>query len=305
MNRALIYELATGRLIGEREDVLALGPTGTGKSHLAQALGRAAIQQGYRVLYREAHTLLEELADATLAGTCKDYLTQLAAVPLLIIDDVGMRKLPRRSWPVLSGRLGLVRSLPNEGSGVTTMSESLETTKRRAWERDGFRCQECGLTVVKARGLKPHTHHTIPKSAGGVDELGNLITLCQPCHSTRLGHTFMLDKTKVEDYPQYIKWFLWDAATELLACADSFDPRRPPNSKLLIDRLAVWQQVLEWVKEMAGDYRGIGSGDGYLPKNFEQETEQLNDIIEGLKIAWKAHHTQRALDAIVERGERA
>jgi hypothetical protein len=63
------------------------------KSHLAQAIGRAAILQGYRVVYREAHTLLEELAEATLAGTRKAYLTELATVPLLIIDDLGMRKL--------------------------------------------------------------------------------------------------------------------------------------------------------------------------------------------------------------------
>ena len=93
MNRALVYELATGRFIGQREDVLLLGPPGTGKSHLAQAIGRAAILQGYRVIYREAHTLLEELADATLAGTRKTYLAELTSVPLLIIDDLGMRKL--------------------------------------------------------------------------------------------------------------------------------------------------------------------------------------------------------------------
>ena len=94
MNRALIHELATGRFIAQREDALYLGPPGTGKSHLAQAIGRAVIQQGYRVIYREAHTLLEELADATLDGTRKVYLADLAAVPLLIIDDLGMRKLP-------------------------------------------------------------------------------------------------------------------------------------------------------------------------------------------------------------------
>ena len=94
MNRALIHELATARFVGQREDALFLGPPGTGKSHLAQAIGRAVIQQGYRVVYREAHTLLEELADATLDGTRKAYLADLAAVPLLIIDDLGMRKLP-------------------------------------------------------------------------------------------------------------------------------------------------------------------------------------------------------------------
>jgi DNA replication protein DnaC len=94
MNRALIYDLATARFVERREDALFLGPPGTGKSHLAQAIGRAAIQQGYRVVYREAHTLIEEIADATLDGTRKTYLADLAAVPLLIIDDLGMRKLP-------------------------------------------------------------------------------------------------------------------------------------------------------------------------------------------------------------------
>jgi DNA replication protein DnaC len=94
MNRALIFELATARCIAQREDALFLGPPGTGKSHRAQAIGRAAIQQGYRVIYREAHSLLEELADATLTGSRKDYLAERATVPLLIVDDLGMRKLP-------------------------------------------------------------------------------------------------------------------------------------------------------------------------------------------------------------------
>jgi DNA replication protein DnaC len=94
MNRALIHDLATARFVGQREDALFLGPPGTGKSHLAQAIGRAAIQQGYRVVYREAHALMEDIADATLDGTRKRFLADLATVPLLIIDDLGMRKLP-------------------------------------------------------------------------------------------------------------------------------------------------------------------------------------------------------------------
>jgi DNA replication protein DnaC len=94
INRSLVFDLATGAFITKREDALFLGPGGTGKSHLAQAIGQAAIQQGYRVWYRETHVLLDELADAIVDGTRKEYLQSLATVPLLIIDDFGMRKLP-------------------------------------------------------------------------------------------------------------------------------------------------------------------------------------------------------------------
>src|SRR6476646_8035668 len=94
MNRGLVFDLATGAFIARHHDALFLGPPGTGKSHLSQALGQAAIQQGYRVLYRETHTLLDELADATIDGTRKEFIDWLLAWPFLIIDDLGMRKLP-------------------------------------------------------------------------------------------------------------------------------------------------------------------------------------------------------------------
>ena len=94
MNRSLVFDLATGAFIARHEDALFLGPPGTGKSHLAQAIGQAAIQQGYRALYRQTHTLLDELADASIDGTRKECLKFLETVPLLIIDDLGMRKLP-------------------------------------------------------------------------------------------------------------------------------------------------------------------------------------------------------------------
>lgn len=94
MNRSLVFDLATSAFIARHEDALFLGPPGTGKSHLAQAIGQAVIQQGYRVLYRETHKLLEDLAEATLDGTRRQQMELFASVPLLIIDDLGMRKLP-------------------------------------------------------------------------------------------------------------------------------------------------------------------------------------------------------------------
>ena len=94
LNRSLVFDLATASFIAKHEDALFLGPPGTGKSHLAQAIGLAAIQQNYRVLYRETHTLLDEIAEATIDGSRKQYMELVATVPLLIIDDLGMRKLP-------------------------------------------------------------------------------------------------------------------------------------------------------------------------------------------------------------------
>ena len=70
------------------------GSGGTGKSHLGQAIGQAAIQQNYRVMYRETHVLLDNLAEAVVEGTRKQFMESVASVPLLIIDDFGMRKLP-------------------------------------------------------------------------------------------------------------------------------------------------------------------------------------------------------------------
>ena len=90
----MVFDLATAAFIGKREDALFLGPGGTGKSHLAQAIGQAIILQGYKVLYREVHILLDELADAVAEGTRKEYIESVTTVPLLILDDFGMRKLP-------------------------------------------------------------------------------------------------------------------------------------------------------------------------------------------------------------------
>ena len=94
MNRSLVFDLATAAFVSKREDALFVGPGGTGKSHLAQAIGQAVILQGYKVLYRETHVLLDELGDAVAEGRRKEYMELVSTVPFLIIDDFGMRKLP-------------------------------------------------------------------------------------------------------------------------------------------------------------------------------------------------------------------
>ncbi len=123
MNRSLVFDLATCRFIERREDALFLGPGGTGKSHLAQAIGQAAILQGHRVMYREAHVLLEQLADAVAEGKRKQFMADLTAVPLLIIDDFGMRKLPMTAAEDL---LEIVMRRYERASTLLTSNRSVE-----------------------------------------------------------------------------------------------------------------------------------------------------------------------------------
>src|SRR5688572_5778141 len=123
INRSLIFDLATSTFIGKREDALFLGPGGTGKSHLAQAIGQAAILQGYKVLYREVHILLDELADAVACGTRKEYIESVTTVPLLILDDFGMRKLPHTAAEDL---LEIVMRRYERGSTLLTSNRPVD-----------------------------------------------------------------------------------------------------------------------------------------------------------------------------------
>jgi len=123
MNRALVFELATARWVTNHEDALFLGAPGTGKSHLAQAIGFAVIQQGHRVRYREAHLVLEDLAEAQLAGTRKEYIAAITTVPLLIVDDLGMRKLPHTAAEDL---LEIIMRRYERGSTLLTSNRPVE-----------------------------------------------------------------------------------------------------------------------------------------------------------------------------------
>jgi DNA replication protein DnaC len=93
LNRALILDLATGRYIEEKVAVLIAGPTGTGKSHIAQALGHCAIRQGYDVLFTTQSKLLGLLQAARATNTFERRFQALAQTNLLIIDDFGLKPI--------------------------------------------------------------------------------------------------------------------------------------------------------------------------------------------------------------------
>ena len=87
-----IYELVSGGFIRNGDDALLIGSPGTGKSHIAKTVTNAAIQAGYKVIYREAHTFFEDLFEATQLKRRKKATKLLSETDLLIIDDLFLRK---------------------------------------------------------------------------------------------------------------------------------------------------------------------------------------------------------------------
>jgi DNA replication protein DnaC len=93
LNRAVIQDLATGRYLQENANVLIAGPTGVGKSHLAQALGHCAARQGHDVLFLTQTKLLNMLHAARAVGNYERRLQQLVRVPLIIVDDFALKPI--------------------------------------------------------------------------------------------------------------------------------------------------------------------------------------------------------------------
>lgn len=92
-----VLDLATCRFVRERRDVLWLGPPGVGKSLLVQAVGYQAIKAGHAVLYRSVFDVVRDfLHDEALSAEDK-VLSRYLKPDLLIIDDMGMKQLPKRS----------------------------------------------------------------------------------------------------------------------------------------------------------------------------------------------------------------
>jgi DNA replication protein DnaC len=96
-----IFDLASGRYLREGRDVLWLGPPGVGKSHLVQALGYQAVKMGFGVLYKSIFDVVRDFLHDEAFGVEEKVLAKYLKPDLLIIDDMGMKQLPKRSGEYL------------------------------------------------------------------------------------------------------------------------------------------------------------------------------------------------------------
>ncbi|MBS4537692.1 IS21-like element helper ATPase IstB [Clostridium sp. D2Q-11] len=93
LNRQEIYNLATGEYIRKKENIVFIGPPGTGKTHLSVSLGVKALQQGYKVLFTSVSEMMESLFEAKADNSYHRKLKYYLTPDLLILDELGFRQL--------------------------------------------------------------------------------------------------------------------------------------------------------------------------------------------------------------------
>jgi len=118
-----ILELATLKFIDAREDALLIGAPGVGKSHIAKALAHLAVQRGYKVFYREAHVLIDDIHQARELGELRKYRALLKAADLMVIDDLFLRKLPPNAGDELAD---VIMSRYEKQSTLITSNRSID-----------------------------------------------------------------------------------------------------------------------------------------------------------------------------------
>jgi len=135
-DRQQIEELATGDFIRRRTNLILLGWSGVGKSHIIQALGQKACVHGYRVLYRTSAQLISDLTASLADKTLPEKLRRYARPDLLIIDEFGCDRIEREESPQSAHLLYKIIALRNQKSS-TALATNVDFEKWGEYLPDG------------------------------------------------------------------------------------------------------------------------------------------------------------------------